>query len=101
MRSDRDVAREVLEIFAEAQRRIERRVATEEGGLEALRRAYRERQKAKGLCVSCPEHADAGSVYCARHRREAGRRGMSWHEANRERSLENMRERRRRLKAAT
>lgn len=32
------------------------------------RRAYRERQKAKGLCARCPELAVAGQTKCVKHR---------------------------------
>lgn len=68
---------DVLVEFVDAQQLGgERRVATEEGGLEALRRAYRDRHQAKGLCVSCcrPVVLDMKSArrryarYCAHHR---------------------------------
>ena len=65
---------DVLEEFAEAQRYGERRVATEEGGLEALRAAYRARQRARGLCRSCRRPAVLNkrrtryTTYCAVHR---------------------------------
>ena len=58
----------ILTEFAEVQRCVERRIATEEGGLEALRQAYRERQTARGLCRSCRRPADHGSKSCRVHR---------------------------------
>lgn len=42
--------------------------STDEGGLEALRRAWRARQVTRGLCRSCRTPADNDSSYCAKHR---------------------------------
>lgn len=41
---------------------------TASGGLEALRRAYRARNLAKGLCISCPTPAVVGIILCLKHR---------------------------------
>ena len=43
---------EILEEFAAAQGMCGRHAHPSSGGLEALRRAYRERQRERGLCVS-------------------------------------------------
>lgn len=43
---------------------------TEYGGLEACRRAYRERNRAKGLCVSCRQPTVVGLQVCIRHRQK-------------------------------
>lgn len=42
----------ILREFCEAQALVERFDATDAGGLEALRQAYRERQDDRGLCRS-------------------------------------------------
>lgn len=76
---------EILQLFADAQRFAARRVATEEGGLEALRRAYRDRQTAKGLCRSCPMPALPGGTECARHQFAHRQRNRDWWRANGER----------------
>lgn len=67
----------ILLEFVEVQHFIERRVATEEGGLEALREAYRERQERRGLCRSCRRPADDGSKSCAIHRAMNAARAMA------------------------
>jgi hypothetical protein len=51
--------------------------ATEEGGLEAMRRAWRERQANSGLCRSCRTVADPGSKYCAKHRAKNAERARA------------------------
>ena len=67
----------ILREFAEVQHFVERRVATEEGGLEALRQAYRERQERRGLCRSCRRPSDPGSKSCATHRAMNTARAMA------------------------
>lgn len=68
---------DVLEAFAEAQHLVDRQrygghVVDWDAGcrepVESFRRAYRERHKLAGRCVSCPCPADADSNYCPRHR---------------------------------
>ena len=34
---------------------------------------YQHRHRLKGLCRNCPEVAESGSVYCAKHRRRYNR----------------------------
>lgn len=57
----------ILTEFADAQARRKRRVATEESGLEAIRKAWRDRQRIRGECRSCRSPAVNGRRSCARH----------------------------------
>ena len=90
-----DLHRGILEEFAAAQHLVERRTSTEEGGLEALRQAYRERHAARGLCRSCKRPVLEGRRQCAEHRRQGIERAKRWYRANRAEAIERMRERRR------
>ena len=85
----RDLRSEVMEEFEAAQSlaatRREDWLRTESvplyQSLEAIRRAYRERNAAKGLCRSCPNPVVDGLQVCAEHRRKNN-------EAMRRRTLE-------------
>lgn len=74
------------------------RPSTESGGLEALRRAYRERHVEKGLCIYCTRHAlvNKGKVkkYCVYHRAQAIKRVKEYQARNREEFLASRRARR-------
>ncbi len=81
---------EVLEVFVEAARfgNVPERdePATDAGGLEALRSAYRGRQRAKGLCVYCPRFAARGKrgqllTVCPTHRAYYARRALDRYRA--------------------
>lgn len=67
----------ILREFTEVQHFVERRVATEEAGLEALRKAWRERQAKRGECRSCRRPADPGSKSCRKHREENAARARA------------------------
>lgn len=67
----------IIREFRDAQDLVEQRVATEEGGLEALRRGWRERQATRGLCRSCRTPADNDSKYCAKHRAQNAERARA------------------------
>ena len=74
------------------------RPSTESAGLEALRRAYRERHVEKGLCIYCTRHAlvSKGQVkkYCSYHRAMALKRVKEYQARNREEYLASRRARR-------
>ncbi len=86
--------RDILELFAEAQRLATVRVdweelrSIDEGGVEGWRQAYKASHREAGLCVSCREPAVPGRQTCVRHGRstEKSRARMKAYEtANRER----------------
>jgi hypothetical protein len=74
-----ELGREVLEVFAEAQRLVDWHAHEQAGGWEAARRRWRARQEARGLCVCC-RRATVRGRYCDVHRRkraEAQRRSRA------------------------
>jgi hypothetical protein len=82
--------KDILEDLVEEHHRIDRREATEERGLEALRRGWRARQAARGLCQRCTAPTVVGRKVCAQHLAANRERALRWHRENRERSLANM-----------
>lgn len=58
---------QVLLYFEAAQALYEPPIATDEGGLEALRAAWRARQETRGLCRSCKTPAVPWKKSCAKH----------------------------------
>ena len=86
---------EVLELFAEVHHLADWRVshAPAAGGLEAARRAWRDRQEERGLCRSCKRPARPGRRYCTVHLADAAARASAWQRENRERSRAARRER--------
>jgi hypothetical protein len=75
-------ALEVVETFVEAaalggrKDALLRAGAEGQGDPEPMRAIYRDRHRARGLCVSCPRPVKPGRDYCADHLRKANARAM-------------------------
>lgn len=92
----RNLQRDILEEFALVANQFGKdRPATDAGGLEALRRAYRERHISKGLCRSCPSHAVPGRRSCAKHLQDRLASASAYYHANRKAILARRKQKRR------
>jgi len=47
---------------------------------------YQYRHALKGLCLHCPEAAESGSIYCAKHRRQYNARTRARYHAKKAKS---------------